>query len=100
MSKDELQHRRNSVQSKVRDIAIIAFLIAATLSAFWPVGGNDFVYDDGLYITENPRIQRGWTIDNVRWAFTTGDTGNWHPLTWLSHMLDCQLFGINRGTGI
>ncbi len=58
----------------------------------------DFVnYDDADYVRENLRIRSGWTLDAFRWAFSTGHAGNWHPLTWLSHMTDCQLFGLNPG---
>ena len=69
-----------------------------TLAVFAPVRHHAFVnYDDTLYVTDNPRVQAGLTLDNVRWAFTTGTASNWHPLTWLSHMLDYQLFGLDAG---
>ncbi len=48
--------------------------------------------DDGVYIAENPTVQKGLTLEGMRWAFTTFETGNWHPLTWLSLMLDAELF--------
>lgn len=71
----------------------LAFVTAGTFAG---VRGNDFVlYDDTLYVTANTRVQQGLTADNVRWAFTTIEASNWHPLTWLSHMLDWQLFGSN-----
>lgn len=64
--------------------------------AFWGVKDAGFVnYDDPQYITENPIVQRGLTLENVKWAFTTFHFHNWHPLTWLSYMADCQLFGVN-----
>jgi protein O-mannosyl-transferase len=68
------------------------------LLVFWQVRNFDFVkYDDGLYIYENPHVLNGLTEDGVIWAFTTNHSANWHPLTWLSLMLDCQLFGANPG---
>ena len=71
-------------------------LILTTLVAFWQVGNNGFVnYDDDTYVTRNHHIQDGVTIQGIYWAFTTGHAVNWHPLTWISHMLDIQLFGLN-----
>lgn len=59
---------------------------------------HDFVrLDDNVYITENVHVQKGLSLDNVKYAFTDFSAANWHPLTWLSHMLDCQLFGLNAG---
>lgn len=77
-----------------RKAFILAFLVLATAVAYSPVCHNQFVnYDDPLYITNNPRVFQGLSWDAVKWAFTTGQGSNWHPLTWLSLMLDCQLFG-------
>jgi tetratricopeptide (TPR) repeat protein len=74
------------------------FLALATLVVFLPVARQGFVnYDDSDYVTENAHVQSGLTWANVVWAFTTGHASNWHPLTWLSHMLDCQLFGVRAG---
>jgi tetratricopeptide (TPR) repeat protein len=71
-------------------------LILLTLAAYAPVRGNDFVnYDDDLYVTRNGMVVRGLTPSSVAWAFTSTSRSNWHPLTWLSHMLDCQLFGLD-----
>jgi regulator of sirC expression with transglutaminase-like and TPR domain len=62
---------------------------------FWQVNHCDFInYDDPLYVTENKNVQSGITMDGIQWAFTTGHAANWHPLTWISHMLDVQLFGL------
>jgi hypothetical protein len=73
-------------------------LAASTLLVFWQVRSHDFVFaDDTAYITNNPHVQNGITFTSVVWAFTTGHAANWHPITWLSHMLDCQLFGMNAG---
>ncbi len=57
---------------------------------------NGFInYDDTGYITENPSVTRGVSWSGIIWAFSTFEQGNWHPLTWISHMLDCQLYGLN-----
>jgi len=81
---------------------ICAFLALSTLIIFAPALTCDFVdYDDPGYIINNEHIQHGLTWDSIRWAFTTGDQSNWHPLTWLSHLLDMQLglapFGVKAG---
>ncbi len=71
-------------------------LLLATLLAYWPVRLNDFVlYDDGDYLANNSQVQRGLTWDGIKWAFTTGHAANWHPVTWISHMVDVELFGMN-----
>ncbi len=78
---------------------LIALLLAlGTLLVYLPVTRHQFVnYDDGGYVTENPTVKAGLTWHGVKWAFTTWVVGNWHPVTMLSHMLDCQLFGLNSG---
>ena len=79
-----------------KKLLIIFILILCTLVVYWQVKDFNFVgYDDELYITENSHIQSGLTINGVVWAFTTFKAGNWHPLTWLSHMLDIELYGLN-----
>jgi protein O-mannosyl-transferase len=71
-------------------------LLVATLVLYCPVHGHPFVnYDDSLYVTDNVQVQSGISWDTLTWAFTTFDVGTWHPLTWLSHALDCQLFQLN-----
>jgi len=82
--------------SRPRLIGLLLALI--TLLAYWPVAQNNFVvYDDGEYVTGNPMVLNGLTWAGIKWAFTTGHASNWHPLTWLSHMTDCELFGPNPG---
>jgi len=67
-----------------------------TISVYWPATSHDFInYDDPYYVTANVHVQNGLTLDNVRWAFGNPVVGNWHPLTMLSHMLDCQIYGLN-----
>jgi protein O-mannosyl-transferase len=71
-------------------------LFAATLVFYNPVAHDGFVLlDDVPYILSNPPVKAGLTWPTVKWAFTTFHAGYWHPLTWLSHALDCQLFGLN-----
>jgi tetratricopeptide (TPR) repeat protein len=81
--------------NKLYVILICVALALATIIAYEPVRLNRFVnYDDDLYVTENPNVNKGITGESILWAFTTGHSNNWHPLTWLSHMLDCELFGL------
>ncbi|MEE8349745.1 MAG: tetratricopeptide repeat protein [Acidobacteriota bacterium] len=75
---------------------LAAGLIAVTLLAYAPVRGHQFlIYDDDVYVTENPRIQQGISLENVVWAMTAFENTLWKPVTLISHMLDCQLFGLN-----
>ncbi|MGB5218473.1 MAG: tetratricopeptide repeat protein [Smithella sp.] len=75
---------------------IIIFLIAASLAAFGRIAGHDFInYDDNKYITENYQIRSGVNLQSIKWAFGTVEESNWHPLTWISHMIDWNLFGAN-----
>jgi tetratricopeptide (TPR) repeat protein len=77
---------------------ICLFLALMTLAVYWPVTGNDFInFDDQEYVTVNPHITSGLTWTNVIWAFESGEAANWHPLTWISHMIDCDLYGLNAG---
>ena len=71
-------------------------LIVSILAVHWQVKDHEFIdYDDNVYITDNPQVQLGFSSKTLKWAFTTTHAGNWHPLTWLSHMMDCRLFGLN-----
>ncbi len=80
--------------SQPRRIALL--LALATFALYLPVAWFDFVvYDDGLYVTDQPIVQAGVTWAGVKWAFVTMAASNWHPLTWLSHMIDCGVFGLN-----
>jgi tetratricopeptide (TPR) repeat protein len=73
-------------------------LALVTLLVYLPASRDGFVnYDDQDYVTENSVVQKGLTWTGIKWAFTTGHASNWHPLTWLSHMADCELFGLNPG---
>ena len=65
---------------------------------YWPVRNYEFVmYDDNVYVTENKHVNSGLSWENVKWAFTHSWASNWHPLTWISHMLDVEIYGMDRG---
>ncbi len=88
-----LPHRSHSSNSRV--IAIALFLFMIVWVAFGRTLGHEFVnYDDGDYVYENPNVTQGLSLRGVVWAFTHVHAANWHPLTTLSHMLDCQLYGL------
>ena len=81
-----------------REFCIGLVLVGVTLAVYARVGRYGFVeYDDREYVTQNQQVKSGLTLEGVVWAFTTGQASNWYPLTWLSHMTDCQLFGLNAG---
>ncbi len=96
------KEKDNSAQTKVlssrRNILILLIslsLIVVSLAAFEQLQNHEFLnYDDDEYVTDNPHVKAGLTLEGVTWAFTTTHAANWHPLTWLSHMLDCQLYGL------
>ena len=78
-----------------QDILIFLALLALTLAVYWPVYRFDFLsYDDSEYVSQNVRVQAGLNGENIGWAFRTFFFMNWHPLTWLSYMVDSQLFGL------
>ena len=84
-----------SLRRDCRTACVCALLILGTVGAYWPLFRCGFLnFDDPDYVTDNWVVQQGLTLHGVAWAFTTGHAGNWHPLTWLSHMLDCQLFSL------
>jgi tetratricopeptide (TPR) repeat protein len=77
--------------------ALYLLVFAVTLAVFLPSLRNDFQSwygDDPLYVTKNPHVNTGLTWTNVTWALTSIENSNWHPLTWMSHMLDCELYGL------
>jgi tetratricopeptide (TPR) repeat protein len=79
-------------------LAICALLCGLTVVTFWQVLHADFVnFDDNSYVTQNLYVLGGLKAGNIAWAFKTAYFGNWHPLTWLSHMLDVELFGLKPG---
>jgi len=73
-------------------------LIIFTVALYYPVRTHPYVnYDDNVYVTDNVHIQNGLTWDTVTWAFVTDHSGNWHPLTWLSHALDVEMYDLTPG---
>ena len=73
-------------------------LVLAVAIVFGQTVSHAFInYDDQEYLCENPHVQAGITVRSVGWAFTAMHASNWHPLTWISHMLDCQLYGLWAG---
>ena len=76
----------------------VAALLAGVALLYAPALGFEFLsFDDPDYVTANPTVTGGLTAAGVRWAFSAAHAGNWHPLTWLSHMLDVELFGLDAG---
>ncbi len=91
-----LNHTSSTFSSK--KIVIGLFLIVLTLAVFWQVHQFGFVtFDDPVYVTDNQQIQSGLTLNSLRWAFSTTHAEFWHPLTWLSLMIDYQLYGLQAG---
>ncbi len=78
---------------------LAAFILTlGTLICYWPIAGHQFInFDDPQYITNNFHITPGLSWSGIAWAFTSGYACNWHPLTWISHMFDCHVFGVNAG---
>ena len=77
-------------------ILACAFLVLATLAVYWPARHYQFVaYDDDNYVYNNSIVRAGLTWQGVEWSFVDRQANNWHPLTWISHMLDCQIFGLH-----
>ncbi len=84
------------MRSKRQSIVLALLLVVVTVALYYPIRRLPFInYDDDLYVTENLHVQSGLEWDTVQWAFVTNAASNWHPLTWLSHALDFQLFGLD-----
>ena len=85
-------------QPRLPDFLICLTLLLSTFAVYAQVRHFDFVnLDDSDYTSGALQVRRGITIEGLKWAFTSGDAANWFPVTWISHMLDCQLFGLNSG---
>src|SRR5881628_1406026 len=81
-----------------RAVGICLFLAVAVIAVFGQTLHYDFVnFDDNGYVYENQMVKAGMTLKGVIWTFTHGYESNWHPLTTISHMLDCQLYGVKAG---
>lgn len=82
----------------LRLVVLSVLLAVVTLALYWPVQSFDFVnYDDDVLVRDNRQIRDGLSKEGLLWAFTTFDYGNWHPLTWVSHMADVEVYGLNAG---
>src|SRR3972149_161449 len=76
-------------------LTICVFLVLVVVLVFGQTLRHGFIdYDDNQYVYKNPQVKHGLTVQGIVWALTAKHASNWHPLTWLSHMLDCQLFGL------
>jgi len=85
----------SSPWEKPLHVSVLILLLLLVCLIYLPALTSDFVrYDDQVYVTENVHVQHGLTWENVKWAFCTPTAPYWHPVTWLSHMLDCELFGL------
>src|SRR5258708_139850 len=82
----------------IRRWSCVSILLLGSIFVYWRVGRFEFTnYDDPFYVARNPFVQHGISLQGLAWAFTTWYTGNWIPLTWISHMLGCELVGLNPG---
>ena len=87
---------QQEIQSLRQPVLLALLLVVAALAVYYPVRHLPFTnYDDDLYVTNNVHVQSGLEWDTIQWAFATHDASNWHPLTWLSHALDFQFFGLD-----
>ncbi len=94
----ESERRPAGLNDRWQVPGVCIFLAAVIWTVFGQTLGHEFVgFDDDLYVNDNPLVQKGLTWEGFRWALTYGQIGHWHPLTWLSHMLDCQLYGLRAG---
>jgi len=95
----ECQNR--SILNTYRDIFVLVFLFLSIFLIYFQMHNYNFIsLDDPLYVVNNKQVQRGLSLESISWAFSLskqGEITNWHPLTWISHMLDYQLFGLNAG---
>jgi tetratricopeptide (TPR) repeat protein len=93
------EHTRQGFCSKIRFKFIICFfLVIVTTAAYWQVRHHEFtIFDDDGYVSENLYVRSGLNRRSVRWAFSFNDIAYWHPITWISHMLDVELYGLNPG---
>ena len=93
-------HNKNTLKNghfRTLNKSLFYLLLAiAIIIVYWPLKDNHFInFDDDLYVYENENVKRGLTVEGTQWAFRFNDKGYWQPLTWLSHMADCELFGLD-----
>jgi len=83
---------------KATNLIAIVLLISLCLAIYWQTSSFEFVnFDDDRYILNNPHVSQGLTLAGIKWAFKSTYAANWHPVTWISHMIDCSLFGLDSG---
>jgi len=93
-----MEPNESPIANRKTNAIIIALLVAACLLVYLQVVSFDFInFDDNLYVYENPFVAGGLSAASLKWAFTAFHSANWHPLTWISHMLDASVFGPNAG---
>lgn len=92
-----LGQRPTTNDQRLLQLLLGALLLIIPVLLYRSVLQHDFLrlWDDDAYVTDNPHVRTGLALVNMRWAFTSFEQSNWHPVTWLSHMLDCQLFGLH-----
>jgi len=91
---------RYHLNGRRSDLVGCIFLVLITVVVYWQVGHHEFLnFDDDLYVTDNRHVQSGISVESISWAFSFRDKERtyWHPLTWISHILDCQLYGLDPG---
>src|ERR1700761_266391 len=98
-SLSEARDKMTVTTGSPRWFAVICLVLAfGTAILYWPITHHPFIlFDDEQYVVDNSHVNTGLNATNLVWAFTTSEQANWHPLTWISHQLDCTLFGLNAG---
>jgi tetratricopeptide (TPR) repeat protein len=97
-SSPQIHAGKGRQEQRWRAPMVCLVLAAVTFAVFGQTLAHEFVdIDDDVYVYDNPMVVRGLTLKGILWAFTHVHSANWHPLTWLSHMLDCQLYGLHPG---
>jgi len=101
MDSADMYHLPLKWPDKINRIMIPILLICVTATVYLPLKNHSFInFDDNLYVTDNQHVQKGLNPESIQWAFQLTESGGrayWHPLTWISHMIDCQLFGVRAG---
>ncbi|MEI6702168.1 MAG: tetratricopeptide repeat protein [Deltaproteobacteria bacterium] len=92
----EFSNTTVDTRRNLRTFVVCAVLIVVTLAIYLPAVNHEFIsFDDPSYVTKNSHVSSGITVNTVKWAITSIDEANWHPITWLSHMTDVELYGMN-----
>src|SRR6266702_2505053 len=90
------ERAKKSINQHGNNALLCIVLVVIIVAVYIQVGNHQFLnLDDDTYVTNNPHVASGITGQNIMWAFTSVDSLNWHPITWLSHMTDVQLYGMN-----